>query len=647
MTSATSDVRSEQRFKRSRPCPICGGCDGDPRGHERRCHGFLSSDGLYAHCSRDEHAGTLKQSPNSQTYAHRLRGPCACGSTHGASDVSSDSNIEATYDYRDENGALLFQAVRLRPKAFRQRRPDGAGGWHWDLKGTRRVLYRYPELLAAPTGETVFVVEGEKDVDNLRRLGGVATCNPMGAGKWHHVSDCVPRAFAGRRVVVLPDADEPGREHATQVAQSLTPVASNVRVVELPARNGSPIKDVSDWLAAGGTFEELQQIATSAEPGETAGAAPGDAFADEIKTALVDVSNALGSSVTAHRHPLFFDAGDLFRRDFPSTAWLVTGLITRGGLVQFGAEPKSGKTWLALEIAVAITTGTRALGDAYAARGVVAYFFAEDLDRQVRNRIRALLAGRNLGPPALGGRLHVCPRGKTLDITRDEDLAWVVASARRLGQLDLLVLDPLRDIHSGKENESDDMANVMRRMKVLGEVLGCTVGFAHHTAKASKESGDRRAGQRARGSGAIHGSTDSGIYFGLRGGDGKNVLDIGVEVEIKGAGGMGRFAARLAIEDDDEQEARQATWAVMRYEPEAEGDTEGQDAKDDDAVVSRVRELANDGHPPISKSALRDMVPGVGDHRVRRSLARLLGKRLALRDVEHEGKTLRDRVVLV
>ena len=92
-------------------------------------------------------------------------------------------SLEATYDYCDESGVLLFQVCRYSPKGFRQRRPDGNGGWLWNINGVRRVLYRLPELIAAPPGATIWVPEGEKDVDLLRSLGLVSTTNPGGASK--------------------------------------------------------------------------------------------------------------------------------------------------------------------------------------------------------------------------------------------------------------------------------------------------------------------------------------------------------------------------------------------------------------------------------------------------------------------------------
>jgi DNA primase len=168
--------------------------------------------------------------------------------------------VIATYDYRDASGKLLFQVCRTADKHFFQRRPDGKGGWITGLGDVKPVLYRLPEVLqAVQRGETVFIPEGEKDVDNLARLGLAATCNPMGAGKWR---DYYSGWLKGANVVILPDNDEPGRKHAQQVAQSLYGKAASVKVLELP---GLPEKgDISDWLAAGGTREELLELAAEA-----------------------------------------------------------------------------------------------------------------------------------------------------------------------------------------------------------------------------------------------------------------------------------------------------------------------------------------------------------------------------------------------
>lgn len=172
--------------------------------------------------------------------------------------TNGKSRIVAEYYYRDEAGNLIFQVVRFEPKGFRQRRPQLGGGWDWSVNGVQVVPYRLVELLAEPA-RPVYVVEGEKDCDNLARIGVLATCNAGGAGKWTAQHSAFLR---GRRVIVLADNDEAGHNHAQKVAQSLQEIAASVRIVELP---GLPVKgDVSDWIAAGGTNEELERLADAA-----------------------------------------------------------------------------------------------------------------------------------------------------------------------------------------------------------------------------------------------------------------------------------------------------------------------------------------------------------------------------------------------
>jgi hypothetical protein len=113
--------------------------------------------------------------------------------------------IVATYSYVDEHGAVLFEVVRYQPKDFRQRRPDGNGGYIWSLGDTHRVLYRLPEVLSA---DEVVITEGEKDADRLRSLGFTATTNPEGAKKWQ---PSFAEALAGKRVIILPDNDAAAR----------------------------------------------------------------------------------------------------------------------------------------------------------------------------------------------------------------------------------------------------------------------------------------------------------------------------------------------------------------------------------------------------------------------------------------------------
>lgn len=198
---------------------------------------------------------------------------CERAGLNGSSN-GSGKRIAATYDYRDEAGALLFQVVRFEPKDFRQRRLDGKDGWLWKLDDVRRVLYKLPELLAADPAESVFIGEGERDVDNLGVLGLVATTNAGGAGKWRAE---YAESLRGRHVVILADNDDVGEKHARQIGRSLIGKAASVKLLRLP--NLPDKGDVSDWLAAGGTRDELLRLATEAEEWTPHEAAPNAAKA--------------------------------------------------------------------------------------------------------------------------------------------------------------------------------------------------------------------------------------------------------------------------------------------------------------------------------------------------------------------------------
>lgn len=168
----------------------------------------------------------------------------------------------AAYDYRDEDGALLYQVLRMEPKGFSQRAPDPAepNGWRYRLDGVRRVLFRLPELLASGDA-LVFIAEGEKDANRLISEGLIATTNAGGAGKWQEEYTHILR---GRDVAILPDNDEQGRAHAQKVASALQGTAKSIRIVELP--DLPPKGDVSDWLESGRAIDDLLALASAAPP---------------------------------------------------------------------------------------------------------------------------------------------------------------------------------------------------------------------------------------------------------------------------------------------------------------------------------------------------------------------------------------------
>ena len=243
------------------------------------------------------------------------------------------SQIERTYDYIDENGQLLYQAVRKHPKTFRQRRPNPNGGWEWSLNGVRRVLYKLPELIQASKDRVVFIVEGEKDVETLTSNGYVATCNPSGAGKWRAEFNEV---LAGRNVVVIPDNDATGLKHAYEVADSLHGTSSTVKVLQLP--NLPDKGDVTDWYSNGGSNGELETLTKATSFYE--GVSPNFTLASEMPQNAASVAPPnQGGSVAVNDAEAVREAKRLVRG--------IEEIMRRSAMVE--SDP-SGFTYMAIGI---------------------------------------------------------------------------------------------------------------------------------------------------------------------------------------------------------------------------------------------------------------------------------------------------------
>ena len=172
---------------------------------------------------------------------------------------STQRRVAAVYTYTDENDVALFEVVRYDPKGFAQRTPDG----RWGLNGARRVPYRLPTVMAAvATGQTIYVCEGEKDVEAVERAGSVGTTNAGGALKWR---DEYNEFFAGAKVVVVGDDDEAGHRHVADVVRHLKPVAAEVRTM-LPVAGA---KDVAEHLGRGRGLDDLRPfVSTATENGQ-------------------------------------------------------------------------------------------------------------------------------------------------------------------------------------------------------------------------------------------------------------------------------------------------------------------------------------------------------------------------------------------
>lgn len=315
----TQAVSSQQRFKKwGNHCPICEGHSGLKQGRGERCAGYESNDGEYVFCTREEYAGNLELHENTSppAFCHKMFGECNCGKVHNPARSNNKphlsiakEHISAEYSYLDERGRLVFQALRYEPKNFKQRRPDGKGGWVWSIQDVPLVPFHLPELLRSNHDAIVFIPEGEKDVLALEHIGLAATTNAMGAGKWREEYN---HYLKGRHVVLLPDNDKPGIEHAQSIFNGLQNIAASIKILKLPGLKDKG--DVSDWLATGGTREKLESL-------------------------LLPVTSGVKFS-------------DIQEKPIK---WLWDGWIPRGKITMEDGMPDQGKTLTALDIGARVT----------------------------------------------------------------------------------------------------------------------------------------------------------------------------------------------------------------------------------------------------------------------------------------------------
>ncbi|MFQ5732842.1 MAG: AAA family ATPase, partial [Planctomycetaceae bacterium] len=375
------------------------------------------------------------------------------------------SRIVATYDYRDEQGKLLFQVCRLMPKDFRQRRPDDKGGWKWTTKGVRKVLYELPELLKADASQPVFVVEGEKDVERLRSLGLVATCNAGGAGKWKPE---YAKSLRGRHIVIIPDNDDAGRKHAQGAACNLEGVAESVKTVELP---GLPDKgDVSDWLNAGGTSDVLHDLTDQAPEWQP-------------------------SSPTG---PVLRCLADIEARPIN---WLWPRRIPAGRITLLVGRPGEGKSFLTCDLAARISTGTPWPDGSTCSRGSVLLVTAEDDPSDtIRPRLDAHHADVR--------RVHILTAVRHADENGDvtevmftlRDVAALEAALKTLPDCRLIVIDPIGSFLGGgtDAHRDNEVRSVLAPVAQLAEKYGVAVLVVAHVRKTLAAYADDMAlGSRA------------------------------------------------------------------------------------------------------------------------------------------------------
>ena len=259
-------------------------------------------------------------------------------------------------------------------------------------------------------------------------------------------------------------------KHAQIVAGSIYDYAASVKVVGLPGLQ--PKGDVSDYLENHTGRELVDEIARAKlwEPRKSA---------------------------------LLVPVAEFLERSDVEIEWLVEGVIQRGANGFIVADPKAGKSWLAVDMALALTLGQPWMGFSIPKPVNVALITREDNPSLTKWRMRRLLDGRNATDGAIGDRLYVNSKDQSpvfkLDVA--EQLTEMMTALKAL-KPELVILDVLNILHGSDENDNTEMRKVLDHANQISTEVGCSLCVLHHFNKDSKNT---RLTQRIRGAGAMAG----------------------------------------------------------------------------------------------------------------------------------------------
>ena len=371
--------------------------------------------------------------------------------------TASQTQKEEEYVYQDDAGKPLLKKTKLR-------NADGTKTYYWQHRvGDRWEKGRAgmtPPLYGASsikTSDKVFIVEGEKDVQTMQRLGYPCVSLADGASsKWHEEYN---DSFAGLTVYILPDNDAPGADYAKMLAGQLIGVAKAVYILDLstiwpdiPAKG-----DISDYAQIAGddqTSKALRDMARCAEPWQKPKI---DGLLSCIRTL------------------------DAFEEQ--ETDWLVPGLIPKGQITTIAADGGVGKTTLWCELVADISVGKRSIFDPpeyIRSPQVVAFLTTEDsVRRKLKKKLReAGACERNIFTPDFS-------RDTTGQLSKLKFGSEELATFIRYYRPSLCVFDPIQSfipstINMGSRNA---MRNCLAPLISLGEETGTTFLLICHTNK--------------------------------------------------------------------------------------------------------------------------------------------------------------------
>jgi len=372
---------------------------------------------------------------DSLTYSRNGNGP----------EPKMQKTLIATFSYEYEKGKEAYQMRRFDlgngSKTFEAWHKEG--GKYISGMGEYKdkpILYHLPEVKEwLATGKRIYIPEGELKVDRIITRGGASTTSPFGAGrnKWRSEYS---KVLAGAEVIILPDNDKPGSDFAQNKATSLHGIAKSIKILELP---GLPEKgDIIDWFNAGGTFEQLEQLANTCPDYEPGNNGVKLRCMADVKAEKVD--------------------------------WLSKPYIPKGKVTLIEGDPGIGKSTATLGIATGVTLGTGIPGQELTEPSNVVIASAEDgLGDTIRPRLDAMRADVS--------RIYAIDGALTLD---ENGFALVESYLERIHPA-LLIIDPLVaylgatvDIHRANE-----VRHVMAQLARLAEKFDVAILAVRHLTK--------------------------------------------------------------------------------------------------------------------------------------------------------------------
>jgi hypothetical protein len=388
-------------------------------------------------------------------------------SNRGPQDDDSDGGPEdhwtlaEIYHYLDGGGEPVYNMYRFvdaqGQKHLRPRQLDGTWGLT-DAEGKKieRVLYQLPDVLrGVREGRRIFVCEGEKDVEAVRDVEAedgheIATCAPFGANGW---KDLLARALYGAaEVIVCRDKDQGGDHYARSVVSTLGGHVGVLRVVE--AKEGD---DISDHLDAKWGLDDLMEVEV-----------------DQTSRRLPVISaRDLDAKLASAPRPVF-----LINKVWPEDAY---GVIA--------AQDKAGKTFLILDAAVSVSSGTPWLGCYDIERaGTVLAFLGEGGERKMHRRACAIAESRSLEFKDLD--IQLCFRVPHLSNQEHlGEVADLLATHRPV----LVILDPLYLAARGaKSSQLNDMGGHLESIQLCCQEVGAALMVVHHWNQTGSGTGPER-----------------------------------------------------------------------------------------------------------------------------------------------------------